>query len=382
MSEKENNTIHYKAGINYNIPSWFNCIYTSCNKKKKAIPFIVVLSLNLLLQLPETAYSQDIHFTQFFTNPLILSPASTGNFQGNIRGGVNYKYQWPWATDQQVFNYHSQNAYADISFLQDRVKRGWMGLGLNFLNDEAGDGRLRYMRFGGSVAWHQSFERENRYILSLGFQANYFSKTADFEKYYYNNQWVEDEGFDRSLNNFENPNQTRINGFDMGFGVNFDAKPTDKVRLSSTFAMLHLNKPNDQFYNRSNNQLGYRFTGSLSGDFDISRSTILKTDVYYTYQKKAWETVFGAMVGIKAGEAYRKENNSIFWIGSYFRMIDAWSPIVGYSYKQCRLLINYDVIISKLSRTGKLNGGLEISLVLVAGWKHKQNEQKWACPKF
>ncbi|MBP6516551.1 MAG: PorP/SprF family type IX secretion system membrane protein, partial [Chitinophagales bacterium] len=323
MSEKENNTIHYKAGINYNIPSWFNCIYTSCNKKKKAIPFIVVLSLNLLLQLPETAYSQDIHFTQFFTNPLILSPASTGNFQGNIRGGVNYKYQWPWATDQQVFNYHSQNAYADISFLQDRVKRGWMGLGLNFLNDEAGDGRLRYMRFGGSVAWHQSFERENRYILSLGFQANYFSKTADFEKYYYNNQWVEDEGFDRSLNNFENPNQTRINGFDMGFGVNFDAKPTDNVRLSSTFAMLHLNKPNDQFYNRSNNQLGYRFTGSLSGDFDISRSTILKTDVYYTYQKKAWETVFGAMVGIKAGEAYRKENNSIFWIGSYFRMIDA-----------------------------------------------------------
>ncbi len=92
--------------------------------------------------------------------------------------------------------------------------------------------------------------------------------------------------------------------------------------------------------------------------------------------------MFGAMVGIKAGEAYRKENNSIFWIGSYFRMIDAWSPIVGYSYKQCRLLINYDVIISKLSRTGKLNGGLEISLVLVAGWKHKQNEQKWACPKF
>jgi hypothetical protein len=135
--------------------------------------------------------------------------------------------------------------------------------------------------------------------------------------------------------------------------------------------MLHLNKPNDQFYNRSNNQLGYRFTGSLSGDFDISRSTILKTDVYYTYQKKAWETVFGAMVGIKSGEAYRKENNSIFWIGSYFRMIDAWSPIVGYSYKQCRLLINYDVIISKLSRTGKLNGGSR-NFISAGGWLETQ----------
>lgn len=382
MLDREENTTNYSAEINNNVHCPFKHANASSTSKKSPSSYFVLIFLFFLLQRSEIAYSQDIHFTQFFTNPLILSPASTGNFQGNIRGGVNYKYQWPWATDQQVFNYHTQNAYADISFLQDRVKRGWMGLGVNFLNDEAGDGRLRYMRFGGSVAWHQSFERENRYILSLGFQANYFSKTADFEKYYYNNQWVEDEGFNRSLNNFENPNQKRINGFDIGFGVNFDAKPTNNVRLSSTFAMLHLNKPTDQFYNRSNNQLGYRFTGSLSGDFDISKSTILKTDVYYTYQKKAWETVFGAMVGIKSGEAYRKENNSIFWIGSYFRMIDAWSPIVGYSYKQCRLLINYDVIISKLSRTGKLNGGLEISLVLVAGWKHKQNEQKWACPKF
>jgi hypothetical protein len=31
--------------------------------------------------------AQDIHFTQFFTNPLALNPAQTGYFNGNYRVG-------------------------------------------------------------------------------------------------------------------------------------------------------------------------------------------------------------------------------------------------------------------------------------------------------
>lgn len=327
-------------------------------------------------------WAQDVHLTQFFTNPLLLSPASTGNFKGNIRGGANYKYQWAWATDQQTFNYHSQLAYADISFLQDKVKRGWMGIGLNFLNDEAGDGLLRYMRFGGSLAWHQILDKENRYVLSLGFQANYITKTADFEQYFYNNQWVEDEGFNRTLENYENQSQTRINGFDMGWGLGFDARPINSVRLYTSFSMLHINRPEDQFYNYSGNTLGYRYIAMAGGDFDFSKSTVLKSDIYFTYQKKAWELVTGFMAGFKVGKDYRDENKSVLWIGSYFRTIDSWAPILGYSFRQFRLLINYDVLYSRLSRPGKMNGGLEISVVAVAAWKQKKNEQKTACPTF
>ncbi|HEY0262305.1 MAG TPA: type IX secretion system membrane protein PorP/SprF, partial [Chitinophagales bacterium] len=64
--------------------------------------------------------AQDVHLTQFFTNPLILSPSSTGNFQGNIRGGANYKEQWAWATNAQTFNYQTAIAYVDIAFLQNK----------------------------------------------------------------------------------------------------------------------------------------------------------------------------------------------------------------------------------------------------------------------
>jgi type IX secretion system PorP/SprF family membrane protein len=346
----------------------------------KGIRDLLIL-ISCLFFLQHTS-AQDTHFTQFFANPLILSPAATGNFQGNIRGGANYKYQWPWASNLEVFNYHTQAAYVDIAFLEEKVKRGWMGIGANFLNDVAGDGRLRYTRLGGSIAWHQTFERENRYVLSVGFQGNYISKTADFDRFYYNNQWVEDVGFDLSRPNFENPDQTKINAFDMGFGFGFDARPVDNVRLSASFSMLHINTVSDQFYNISGNKLGQRYVATVGGDFDLTERVVIKADWYFTYQKKAWETVFGGMAGFKVGNDYRPENLSTLWIGSYLRMVDSWAPIIGYSYRQCRVLVNYDVIISKLARSGKLDGGLEISLVLATGWKYRRNEQKIACPRF
>src|ERR1700677_1438296 len=90
--------------------------------------------------------AQDIHFTQFFSNPLILNPAQTGNFNGNYRVGFNFKGQWPWAITGTAYNYHTEAPYVDFSFGENKLKSGWMGIGINFLNDEAGDGELIYRR--------------------------------------------------------------------------------------------------------------------------------------------------------------------------------------------------------------------------------------------
>lgn len=347
------------------------------NLKTKKLFFLVCFLLSVFCSL----HAQDIHLTQFFTNPLIISPASTGYFKGNYRVGFNYKYQWPWATTQQTFNYHTQAVYADVSFLENKVKRGWMGIGVNFLNDAAGDGNLRYMRFGGSIAWHQAFDKENRFVASAGFVVNYIQKTVDFEKFYFNTQWVDDQGFDRTVNSQERPSTTNISQIDMGFGVNFNARINKQLLLGSTFSMLHINKPKDQFYSASN-QLGYRYVASVNAQYELNRSTVLQGNVYFTTQKKAWEVVFGGMVGLKPQPTRKTESVSTFYAGIYYRFKDALAPIVGYQIKQTRLLINYDVLLSKLSTPGKLNGGLEISFVHVGSFPHKQNERKYACPTF
>ena len=324
--------------------------------------------------------SQDTHFTQFFTNPLIQSPASTGYFQGNYRIGANYKYQWPWATNQQTFNYQTEAVYADFSLLENKVKHGWMGIGANFLNDEAGDGRLRYMRFSASLAWHQALDRENRFVLSVGYSFSVINKSVDFDRFYFNDQWVSDQGFDRSLPNFEHPNTTSFFQMDMGAGLNFHAKVSDKLLLSTTFSMLNLNKPRDDFYSYNSN-LGFRYISTLNMEYEVNKTTEIIANAYFTYQQKAYEIVFGGMAGFKPHQRHHI-SNSTFFVGAYYRYNDAVSPIVGYQYKKTRLLVNYDVITSRLYEPGKLNGGLEVSLVHVGSFPHVRNERKYACPKF
>jgi outer membrane receptor protein involved in Fe transport len=118
-------------------------------------------------------------------------------------------------------------------------------------------------------------------------------------------------------------------------------------------------------------------------EYEISRVLSFNGNIYYTYQSKAFEAVTGGMVGVKPHDRYQHHiSQSTFYMGVYYRYNDAVSPIVGYQYKHTRLLVNYDVTTSKLAIPGKLNGGLEISLVHVGSFPHRHTEQKYACPKF
>src|SRR3984885_3759927 len=71
-----------------------------------------VIALICLVVSTAFSFSQDIHFTQFFSNPLILNPAQTGNFNGNYRVGFNFRGEWPWAIgNSSPYNYHTESPY-------------------------------------------------------------------------------------------------------------------------------------------------------------------------------------------------------------------------------------------------------------------------------
>jgi hypothetical protein len=61
---------------------------------------------------------------------------------------------------------------------------------------------------------------------------------------------------------------------------------------------------------------------------------------------------------------------------------DALSPLVGYQFRQTRLLFNYDITLSRLARPSKANGGPEISIVHVGAWERSFNGKKVHCPRF
>jgi hypothetical protein len=61
---------------------------------------------------------------------------------------------------------------------------------------------------------------------------------------------------------------------------------------------------------------------------------------------------------------------------------DAIAPLIGYELKKARLLLSYDVTVSKLLPSAKANGGPEVSFEYVGNWSRNSNSKKLYCPKF
>lgn len=345
--------------------------------RKKVLRFFLVYCL---LSNVYCLSSQDIHFTQFFTNPLILNPAHTGYFNGNYRIGFNFKAQWPFAISSKIYTYHTESPYVDLSFGEKKLKVGWFGLGFHFLNDAAGDGSLQYQRFGGSFAYHQAFDKHHKYILSAGAGVSYVIRSVDFSKFYFNNQWVEDMGFNTSLSSSEPVQRESFQMLDVSAGLHFGGQVHEQVKLDLGISMLHINRPKHTFF-YNEERLGFRYQADAGIQYKIDDNMSLQFNGYYGYEKAASEIVVGTMFTYSSINTFSGNPQHSLYVGAYYRSKDALAPVVGYGFKSMRLLLNYDITLSKLVSASRANGGPEISIVCVGSWERQFNRKVY-CPKF
>ncbi len=350
--------------------------------KKRVCAAQTICTFCVSLFITIAAPAQDIHFTQFFTNPLMLNPAQTGNFNGNYRIGFNFRGEWPWAIGSaSLYNYHSETPYVDFSFGENKITSGWMGIGASFLNDEAGDGRLAYRRFNLSYAYHQGFDKAHRYVLSAGVNASYIIRSVDFSKLYFNDQWVDEEGFNTNINPNEPIVRQSFGMFDLAAGINMAAQITGRFKLDVGFSMLHINRPRDNFYADAE-RLGFRFQPTAGIQYIISDKLTFSANAYYGYEKKASEGLISAMIEYGIYNHKKSAIDNSVYFGACYRINDALAPIMGYQVKRIRLLLSYDITLSQLLNPARANGGPEISLVHVGSFTREFNGKKVFCPRF
>src|SRR5579872_410057 len=85
---------------------------------------------------------QSMHYSQFYNAPLLVNPANTALMpDDDYRGGLNYRNQWAVVP----VPYNTFSAFADCKIYskkQEEQRNNWLGVGLAFFNDKAGDGNL------------------------------------------------------------------------------------------------------------------------------------------------------------------------------------------------------------------------------------------------
>lgn len=320
-------------------------------------------------------YAQDLHFSQFFNNPLLTNPANTGFIpDADYRLGASYRNQY---SNIMAVPYKTMSIYGDAQVFRDRLETGWMGLGGVILRDVAGSGSLTSTKIYGSIAYHQMLGLSS--LLSAGFNVGWANKRIDQSKLTFPDQF-DGKFFDGTLPTSVQLLNNSVSYFDMQAGLNYAYFPTADIYINAGYSIHHVNQPKETFFEDDNtSRLSMRHIGFIDAIFKMSDNVIINPNVYYTTMAKASELVGG----INAAYNLSGDGSKQIIGGLYYRYKDAIIPMIGLQINNIRLTFSYDVTASSLKNFNHSFGADEFNLLNKGFYDQFKGDRKQTlCPTF
>ena len=335
---------------------------------------IVTILCTICLFAGFQAKSQDLHFSQFMNNPLLTNPANTGfNPDHDYRIGASYRSQWT----SVPIPYKTISIWGDMQLVKNRFENGWLGAGGVLLRDVAGSGNLTSTKAYGSIAYHQELGYKS--LLSLGFNVGYASKSVDFSKFNFENQWT-GKFFDAGYTSGESFAYSQIGYFDIQTGVNYAYFPSDNLYINGGVSVMHLNNPKESFFDAATNEnkVPLRSTMFLNASIKLNDQWIINPNVYYSGQAGTSEIVGGMMA------QYNLSGDGATQLigGAYYRVGDAAVAMIGLEWNKVRVSFTYDATVSSLRNYNNGRGGAEFSIMKFGSYNDFSETRQTRCPTF
>jgi len=300
-------------------------------------------------------YSQEYHFSQYSTTPLLINPANTGNYKGSVRVSSNYRSQWQGIGEP----FQTGTISTDFSILKRiSVNENKVALGLVGFFDKSSGGLLKTNSFAASLAYHLFLDKSKSNKLSIGFQTGISNKYLDFQNITFANQFTSN-GFDLSIPSNQIFTGSQKSYLDISTGLNF-SHIQDEFSYFFGFAFYHLNEPKFSFLGDEKNSIPLRTNVNLGGETLIGQNGKL--------QGSALFSLVGPATDVLVGLTYAHEMSNNFHdielrFGTSFRINESFIPYIGYTYDQLQIGISYDIVNPYLVNYNAANRSLELSLV-------------------
>jgi type IX secretion system PorP/SprF family membrane protein len=330
------------------------------------------------------AKAQDPSFAQFFSSPLNVNPALTGNIYGKWRVISNFRSQWvgpgdPYSTgtlsmDSKIF----QNAASNYVDEMTRIGIGGMmmydqslagGLKSNYASfnfsgnirlasspgPDVNGLRIRHLsKMGDETAEHR---------LGLGIGITYGQRKIDVSKLTFEEQFT-GNGFDTNLPTGETAlsSMKPFISANAGLIYNYSNGLTD---IDIGVAAFHVNKPMQTFLQDENQFLARRYVGHANLETFLTDDLVLNTNGIYQYQQGASYFSIGGALGyyLPGGGETIKMLNAGLWYWSESAVI----PYIGFRYENLQVGLTYDLLLSELKQSSKKFKTFELCLVFRGG---------------
>ena len=317
---------------------------------RKRILFLFIYSICSL-----SLYAQDPHFSQYFSSPLTISPASTGNMTGPSRIAANFRNQWqgigtPYLTGTFSF---------ETEILKNKMGEGnKLAIGFLGLFDKTFGGALKSNYFSTSVGYHLWINEDMTDKLSIGFQTTFANKTLDFTKLTFAEQFTSG-GFNTSLPSNQNFSNGTVNYIDFNTGLMY----THITDLNSYYfgtSLYHITQPVESFFSKTNYRLPIRLTFNGGMAFNVGELNKIHISALGMIQGSVGIYMIGS--AYETALPVESEDMSLM-LGGYYRFKDAIIPYVGIKKNNFQVGISYDATISSLNLGSTKNRSFEISMI-------------------
>lgn len=302
--------------------------------------------------------AQDIHLSQFWASDHLLNPAKVGDFDGDYRVTGNYRNQWRQIEDplttyvvsfDKAFHYYTHEIDAGIMAARDEFS------GFNVVTTKI----LLSAGYGYVM---------NGHTFRVGLQPGIVFRKSDLNKQTFPSQWDYNTGtFNTSFATQERSINDNLIEFDLNIGGQW-SKRYNKLTPKAGFAIDHLTKPKDTYFNEHHERLRMRKVVHGELDYTASEKISIQPKVLWMWTAKANDLVLGTNI------KYNTSNKTIpaVFAGAYYRhgavrIMDAVIPVVGLTYKRFDVGFSYDINMSSLSANeAKRRSSFEVSLIYTA----------------
>ena len=322
--------------------------------------------------------AQDLHFSQWYNSPLTTNPANTGFIpEADYRLGANYRNQW---SSIMSMPYKTMSVWGDVQLFRERIESGWLGAGGVILRDVAGSGSLTSTKVYGSIAYHQMIS--DAHLLSAGFNVGWSNKRINSQDLKFPDQF-DGRFFDTKIPTSVVLDNPSVNYFDVQVGLNYAYFPTEFLYVNGGISVAHLNRARESFFDTdisgSETRIPVRYTAFANASYKLNDDVIVNPMAYYTRQANASELVGGANLQYNLSG----DGESQLLGGLYLRPGDAVIPMVGFQWKNIRLVFSYDATTSSLKQYNNGRGAYEFGLIHNGFFdEYNGNRRQSFCPTF
>ena len=315
---------------------------------RMAMVLTLIVSANLVI-------AQDPHFSQYFTSPLTMNPALTGEGVKDWRVAANYRSQW-WGSYVAPFTTTTLSFEKVIP--SKKSENNFLSVGGYLLSDASNNGLLKNTYVSLDVSYHLSLDAEGDEQLSGGLAAAYANRLLDADKFSFQSQFGS-MGFQRSIPSGESINILSNKYVDVNAGLNY-SKQNDHWGYHAGVALFHAGGPSEGVYNGNQYSLPRRWNFSGGTFFNMSNDNVL----YFSsvYEKQGSNGIFTLGSQYKIAVRNNQTLNS-FNLGIWSRFGDAVYPYVGLEGKNWLAGISYDMVTSSVATVSSSVQSMEFSLI-------------------